>query len=227
MSGGLRRPAPAGGAGVAAGLWRLALLRPDGVACFAATREALLASFTPWIAVGIVLAILQLSVGRPLAGLSMLLQLVCVVLATPVLSQLLLQLWRQEAGWLRFATVYVWSQWLPNLLAFLLGLVADVALSAGVDPHLAIGLPILAWVAYALRLNWLVARTALGTGWVRTLLLLLWMGVGVSAILLGPSLLSQSQRASSGAPGSSAPEPSTQGGVRSAGAGSAGTGSAA
>ena len=189
MSGHQRRPTPDGGRGVAAGLWRLALLRPDRVACFSATREALLASFAPWFAVGIVFAMLALSAGRPLAGLSMLLQLICLVLAVPVLSQLLLQLWRQETGWLRFATVFVWSQWLPNLLALLLVLIVDVALSAGVDPHVAVGLPILGLIAYALRLNWLVARTSLGTGRVQTLLLLLWVGIGVGTILKAPLLL--------------------------------------
>ncbi len=211
MTGRRRRPVPAGASGVAAGLWRLALLRQDGVACFSATREALLASFAPWFAVGIVFAILALCVGRPLEGLSTLLQLVCLVLAVPVMSHLLLRVWRLEAGWLRFATVCIWSQWLPNLLALLLGLVADVALSIGVRPHLAILLPFLVLIAYALRLYWLVARTALGLDRGRTLLLLLWMGAWVGAISLAPLLLGERPQAPLAAPGVSAPGPAAQG----------------
>ncbi len=165
-----------------------------------------MASFAPWLAVGVVFALLELSAGRPFKGLSMLLQVVCVVLAAPVLSQALLQLWRLEADWLRFATVYVWSQWLPNLLALLLGWVASFALAAGADPHVAVAVPMLAWVVYTIRLNWLVVRTVLGTGWVRTLLLLMWMGAGVSAIVLGPSLISQWRQPPASAPPSGTPD---------------------
>ncbi len=182
------RPA-AGEAGVAAGLWRLALLRADGVACFSATREALLASFTPWLAIGIVFALYAARQGWPLAGLSTLAQIGCLVLAVPVLSHPLLRAWGVEARWLRFATVGLWSLLLPNLLALVLGSVADVALAAGADAHAAVLLPVLFLIGYALRLYWLVARTTLGLGWGRTLLLLLWMGVSLSIISQGPALL--------------------------------------
>lgn len=181
-----RRPAPPS---VAQGLWRLALLQADGVACFAATPEGLLASFAPWLAIGITLALLQSVEGHAAVGLSLLLQIICLVLAAPVLSHVLLRLWRQDAGWLRFSTVYVWSQWLPNALALLLLASAHLALSLGIPPHIALTAPTIAWFAYALRLNWLVTRTALGTGWVRTLLLLLWIGIGVGVILVGPTWL--------------------------------------
>lgn len=188
MSGKQNGPTPFGDTGVAAGLWRLALLRPDGVACFAVNRRALLAGLASWLAVSIVFSLFELS-GGLLAELSTLLQCVCLVLVPPVLSHPLLRHWGLEAGWLRFATVYVWSQWLPNLLVLVLMLIVDLALAAGAEPHVTVLLPILTLIAYAIRLNWLVARTALGMDWVRTLVLLVWISVGVGAILFAPALL--------------------------------------
>lgn len=185
----VRQPPDRPGEAVLAGLWEIGRLRAAGVARFAATPEGLLASFLPGLILSLFGGLMAVMRDQAWFGLSSLLQTVCAVLAVPVLSQSLLQLWGAEGGWLRYATAYGWSRWLLLVAVVLMLFVAYVAAGLGISPQLALGTATLLAVVYIVAIDWLIARVALGLGWWRTLLLLLFVEIGTVVLVLGPTVI--------------------------------------
>lgn len=90
---------------------------------------------------------------------------------------------------MRYATAYGWSRWLLLVAVVLMLFVAYVAAGLGISPQLALGTATLLAVVYIVAIDWLIARVALGLGWWRTLLLLLFVEIGTVVLVLGPTVI--------------------------------------
>ena len=162
--------------------------RMDGMALFGATPEAFLASLAPLLAFPAAGAILLLLSGKVVeAGAAVLITLVAQ-LAPPVLSYTLARAWRQEGGWLRYATAYDWSQWAILAVMFVLlaglRLAMDAGLSeGGADTLFAFGVG-----GYALWLHWRLARHGLGLSRWRATAMVLVVSLGTVLLVFIPLL---------------------------------------
>lgn len=162
--------------------------RMDGMALFGATTEAFLASLAPLLAFPAAGAILLLLSGKAVEAAAAILITLVAQLAPPVLSHTLARAWRQEEGWLRYATAYNWSQW--AILAVMFGLLTvlrvamDAGLSeAGADTLFAFGVG-----GYALWLHWRLSRHGLGLSRWRATAMVLVVSLGTVLLVFVPLL---------------------------------------
>jgi len=174
---------------VAIAVVRLARFRADGLAAFDATPTGLLNALAPWLAFALVGFVLTLVAGAPDSALGELLGVVVALLTPPVLSYSAARLWGREAAWMRYAVAVVWCQWVipPAFLAsaFVSGALVEVGLPQ--DEAMLAG--ILSLLAYALSLNFFIARHALDLSRWRTAALLAIVNVGTGALVTAPSLV--------------------------------------
>ena len=169
------------------GIMRLARGQVDGLAQFGATPQAFLASLAPLLAFSLVGA--GLLAGQAGFGgvLMILLVLVVAHLAPPVLSHAMAKYWDREDWWLRYATAYNWVQCALPLAALPLAVGMQVAVILGIPPRTALSLGLLAFVVYALWLQWLLARHGLDLSRGRAAVVVALVHVGTYALALGPA----------------------------------------
>ena len=87
------------------------------------------------------------------------------LLAPPVLSEVMARLFGRQQEWLRYATAFNWSRW-AMLLALGVGLMLMATLvSAGLDEPAAVGVGLVAILAYGVVLDVFVARVGLRLAW--------------------------------------------------------------
>jgi hypothetical protein len=177
------RPPPA------IGIARLARFRADGLAAFDASPTGLLNALAPWVAFALVGFVLVVVSGSPRVALGDLFATLVALLTPAVLSHALARLWRHEAGWLRYAVAVVWCQWVmpPALLAAVI--LSGVLVAAGLPSEDATLFGALALLAYALSLNFFIARHALDLSRWRTLALVAIVNLGTGALVTVPVLL--------------------------------------
>ena len=173
----------------AAGVARLARFRADGLAAFDASAVGLLNALAPWVAFALVGCLLALAAGTPRAALEGLLGSLVALLAPPVLSQALAQLWGRAANWPRYAVAATWCQWVmpPALLAAVLA--SGVLMAMGMPQTAAETLAGLAMLVYALALHVFLAWRGLALALWRAVVLVVVVQVGTATLTLGPLLL--------------------------------------
>jgi hypothetical protein len=174
---------------VAVGVARLARFRADGLAAFDATPTGLLNALAPWLAFALVGFVLVLVAGSPGTALGDLLGTVVALLTPPVLSYSAARLWGREAGWMRYAVAFVWCQWVMPPALILALLLSGVLVAAGLPSEQAELAGMLALLAYALSLNFFIARHALDLSRWRAAALLAIVNVGTGALVTAPSLV--------------------------------------
>lgn len=173
----------------AAGVARLARFRADGFAAFDASPVGLLNALAPWFAFALVGGGLALAGGTPRAAAGELLGSLVALLAPPVLSQGLAQLWGRAAVWLRYAVAAVWCQWVmpPALMAAVLG--SGVLIALGVPEHVAEMVAGLAALGYTLALHVFLARRGLSLSLWRAGVVVAAVNLGTAGLAFGPLLL--------------------------------------
>ena len=171
------------------GVLRLATGHADGLAQFGDTPEAFLGSLAPLVAFPLVGGVLMLLQGGGMTALSDLLATLCALLAPPVLSYEVAQLWGCAARWTRFAVAFNWCQWAIPVLASMLVVVAGILLTLGVPDDACVALVIAGLAGYGLWLHWFLARHGLGLGGGRAALLVFGVNFATVVLVLGPRLL--------------------------------------
>lgn len=177
------------GRNIVRGILRLATGHADGLAQFGDTSDAFLASLAPLVAFPLVGAALMLVGGGGLAALSDLLATVCALLAPPVLSHELAQVWGCAARWTRFAVAFNWCQWVIPVVASMLVMVAGLLLALGVPNDACLAVVVVGLAAYGMWLHWFLARHGLGLGRGRAILLVVGVNLVTVCLVLGPRIL--------------------------------------
>jgi hypothetical protein len=188
MTGPAAKPQPR--FGIIRGIARLACGRADGLAQFAGTRQAFLASLFPLIAFP-VLGELLVALRGDVPSLTDLLATLCALLAPPVLSFSIARHWGREALWPRFATAFNWCQWAIPAIAFLLLLAVSVLISLGMPNETAGHLWILSLAGYGVWLHWFLARRALNLSVIRAVVLVVVVNAATVALVMGPLLVAR------------------------------------
>lgn len=173
----------------AAGVARLARFRADGLAAFDASPVGLLNALAPWFAFALVGGGLAFAGGAPRSAAVELLGSLVALLAPPVLSQGLAQVWGRASAWLRYAVAATWCQWMmpPALLGAVLA--SGLLVALGVPQKVAETLAGLAAVAYALALHLFLARRGLALSLWRAGVVVVAVDLGTAALAWGPLLL--------------------------------------
>jgi len=173
----------------AIGVARLARFRADGLAAFDATPKGLLNAFAPWFAFALVGFVVVLVAGNPRTALGDLLATVVALLTPAVLSHLLVRRWDREGAWMRYAVAVVWCQWVMPPALFASVLVIGLLVAIGLPEDGAVLIGMLALLAYALALNFFVARHALGLSRLRTTALVAIVNLGTGGLVTLPTLV--------------------------------------
>jgi hypothetical protein len=161
--------------------------RPEGIAQFGDTSQAFVSSLIPLIVFPLLRAVL-LPAGDGLPRGTVLLATITWVLATAVLSHLMAQVFRQEPRWKRYATAVNWNNWILQF-GVIVALVAATGLaSAGMNPNIALIASFAALGAYALWLQFFLARHGLSLSRGRAVLLILAVNGGTTALVMVPEL---------------------------------------
>ncbi|HWA80996.1 MAG TPA: hypothetical protein VG848_11885 [Acetobacteraceae bacterium] len=187
MSG--RQPPRSGFQTVVLGIALIARGRPEGLTHFGDTPQSFLASLAPLVAFPLVGAALLALNGAVHAGMVSFLETLSVLLAQPVISELLAAAWGREKLWLRYATAFNWCQWVIPVLGSLLIVIIGVLVTLGMPSGW--GMPALlgALGGYGLWLQWFLAKHGLALGGWRAGILVLLVNLGTAALLLGPHFL--------------------------------------
>lgn len=173
----------------ARGVARVALFHEDGLALFDASPKGLLNALAPWLAFSLVAAALMAARLDAAVGLGDLLGSVIVLVAPPVLSHALARFWGREAGWLRYAVAFAWTQWVMPP-ALVLALTASFFLmSSGLPDPLAQTVALVGLLVYALALNVFVAERALRLSRWRAVAMVVAVNVGAAVAVLAPRAL--------------------------------------
>ncbi|HUA78684.1 MAG TPA: hypothetical protein VMA86_13525 [Acetobacteraceae bacterium] len=187
MSG--RKPRREGPPAVLLGIAMIARGQPEGIAQFGDTSQAFLASLAPLIAFPLVGGALLAMNGAVHAGIVSFLETLSVLLAQPVISELLAGWWGRSGQWLRYATAFNWCQWLIPVLGSLLIVVIGLLITLGMPSNWGMPLLLLGVCGYGLWLQWFLAVHGLALGHVRAGVLVLIVNLCTAAILLVPHLL--------------------------------------
>jgi hypothetical protein len=188
-----RRGRPFGGGGgppaVMLGIGLIARGRAEGLTHFGNSAQAFLASLAPLVAFPLVGGMLLALNGEIHAGIVSFLETLAVLLAQPVISELVAAWWGRGDQWLRYATAFNWCQWLIPVLGSLLIVVIGLLITMGMPSSW--GMPVLlAGVGgYGLWLQWFLAQHGLALGRVRAGVLVLLVNLGTAALLVVPRLL--------------------------------------
>ena len=111
------------------------------------------------------------------------------LLAPPVLSEVMARLFGRQQEWLRYATAFNWSRW-AMLLALGVGLMLMATLvSAGLDEPAAVGVGLVAILAYGVVLDVFVARVGLRLAWWQAALVVITVNGASALLVLVPRLL--------------------------------------
>lgn len=171
------------------GMLRVARGRVDGLELFGATPQAFLASLAPLVAFPLVGAALMLTDQGAVRAATTLLFTVVAQLAPPVLSHAVARAWGREAYWLRYATAFNWCQWALPLAAMALLIVLQLGLYAGLPEEVADVVLLGGLAAYALWLNWLLARYGLALSRWRAAGMVVVTTVGTLVLAVGPGVV--------------------------------------
>jgi hypothetical protein len=171
------------------GIARVACGRVAGLAHFAGTQQAFLASLAPLLAFPLVGTALLLLRGGGLPALADLFATITALLAPSVLSFEFARWWQREAEWLRFATTFNWCQWALPVVVTLLLTVLGVLSQTGLSEPAATVLLVVGVLGYGLWLHWFIARHALRLSGVRAGLLVLGVNLGTALLILVPRLI--------------------------------------
>jgi len=178
-----------GRSNVLLGVVRIAVGRPDGIACFANTPQAFLVSLAPMgglllagVAQGIAMGVGIRILGETLPPL-------CALLAPSVISHEFARLWHRQASWLRFATAMNWCQLALPFIGMALLVLVSMAKASGLPPQTANVVLVLGLGGYAMWMHWFLARHGLNLGSGRSALLVLGVNFGTALLVFGPRLL--------------------------------------
>jgi hypothetical protein len=156
---------------------------------FGDTAEAFLASLAPLVAFPLVGALLMVAAGGGLSALTDLLATLCALLAPPVLSYEVAQLWGCAARWPRFAIAFNWCQWAVPLVASLLVVLAGILLSLGVPNETCLLAVVAGLATYGMWLHWFLAHHGLGLSRIRAAVLVIGVNLVTVCLVMGPRLL--------------------------------------
>ena len=171
------------------GAMEIALGRPKGLGRFGDTEQAYLASLAPMVALALVAAGLGMVSGVGMVAVTSFFLMLVAQLAPAVLSHALAVRWGREGQWLRFATAFNWCQWVLPVFLFLLLVLVQGAVEAGV-PQAGTGRFVVGALAvYALWLHWTLARHGLELSRIRAGVLVLLVNFGTGLLVVGPQLL--------------------------------------
>jgi len=160
------------------GIGLLARGRREGFAEFGGKPDDFLASLGPLLAFPLLGAILLMLSGHGLLALRELLPSLCAILAPPVLSQALAQLWHRDEPWLAYATAFNWCRVLVLVALLAVGLPVVVA-----------RVLLVALIIYLLWLDWFLARYGLEIGPWQAVIVVLTINMGTAALVFGPAFL--------------------------------------
>lgn len=173
------------------GILELVIGRASGFARFTASPRHFMRATLTLMSVPAILSLLVMANYGPILALSIMLLMVCALLAPVLVAHRLALAWDREPGWLRFATAFMWTR---------LGLIAVIALLlAAVTPMVAFGMPSKlavsliqsALTAYVLWFDWFLVRHGLQVTSGRAVLCVLAMNFVTSMLIFGPVLLQQ------------------------------------
>lgn len=179
---------------VARGIWRLARLKPEGFAEFAATPQAFLNSLAPLVAFPLVGGVLMLVRGVGAAALTDLLATLIAVLAPTVIGAALAQRWGHGARWLRFAVAFNWTQWAVPVAALLMLVAVGVLRGVGLSEDQAVTVWLLGIAGYAIALHFFLARQGLGVSRGQAVLFVAAINLGTAALVIGPRFVAAALR---------------------------------
>jgi hypothetical protein len=171
------------------GAAQLAIGRGEGMARFGDTPQAFLASLAPLVAFPLVGAALLLFSGAEDGAMTTLFMTLVAQLAPAALSHILAVRWGREAEWLRYATAFNWCQWAIPVVAFLMLLVLQAAIGAGMPEPVAASVLVFALAGYGLWLHWFIARNGLALSGGRAALLVVLVNAGTLLLVMGPRLI--------------------------------------
>ncbi|MEJ1974686.1 MAG: hypothetical protein WDN49_00235 [Acetobacteraceae bacterium] len=146
---------------VGLGILLVARGRPEGLRYFDDTRQAVLSSLAPLVALLLVVVLLALFNDAGVALLVDVLILAIGLLATLVLSYEVARRWGRADEWYRFAVAYCWCHWRGAAGHVVLLLASSLLIAGGVPADLAVGAGQIGLLLYALWLYWFLARHAL------------------------------------------------------------------
>ena len=173
--------------GPLSGVLRLMRGKMDGLADFAATPRAFLVSLAPLMAVAVVGAMLLSGQPGMVGGFpGTLLELLIVHLAPPVVSHALARYWDREDWWLRYATAFNWLQCALPLAALPLAVALQVLVGLGVPVGAAVRLGVVAFLAYLLWVQWMLARHGLDLSRGRAAAVVAGVYLGTYVLATGP-----------------------------------------
>lgn len=171
------------------GVGLIARGRASGLNCFRDTTQAFLYSLAPGVGIMAASVVESLAEGDGIRAMAEIPGTVCVLLAPSVLSYEMARFWGREAFWHRYIVAFNWCQWLLPLIAFVLLVGLSLLQPAGIDPQTALPVLVVCLAAYALWLNWFLARHGLAlSGW-RAAGLVAVVNAGTMAIVFGPTLI--------------------------------------
>ncbi|WP_158742483.1 hypothetical protein [Acidisphaera sp. L21] len=175
---------------VVIGILLVARGRADGLRLFGDTSQSVLSGLAPlgaFLLVGVVAAL----VGHDRETLTDLLSVSIGFLGPLVLSFEVARRWNRAAQWRRFATAFCWCQWAaPLALAVVLILMA-IMMTVGIQPEIAAGVGVALMFAYAVWLNWFLARHALELTPLRAVALVVIVNFLTIMLILVPQVVSQ------------------------------------
>ncbi len=168
------------------GLIGTARFQSEGLAAFGEGVQQVLGSLAPLLALPVVILLLMLLSGR-LGEVADVLSLVDALLMQMVVSEALARRWGREREWGRYATAINWCQWAVPPVGMLLAVVLPVLMGFGADPAVAATIWVMALAAYALALQWFVARHALRIGVGRAVVMVLAVNAATAAVVILPT----------------------------------------
>ncbi len=175
--------------GIVRGVSLMARFRADGLAYFAGGVPQVMGSLMPLLAFPAAFLLLMLAAGGRLRDVAELLSVIDAVLLQLVLSEALARRWDREAEWGRYAVAFNWCQWAVPVVGIGLMVGLRFLVGAGLPPMLAAPLAVVALAAYALGLQWFVARQALRLGGARAALLVAGVNLCTAAVVIVPAQL--------------------------------------
>lgn len=171
------------------GVALMATFRAEGAALFGGGVQQVLASLAPLLAFPAVFLLLMVVSGGKLGDLAELLSVIDALLVQVVLSEALARRWGREEEWGRYATAFNWCQWAVPPVGMLLMIALRLLIGLGLPPVMAAPLTVVGLAAYALALQWFVARTALRIGSGRAALLVFGVNACTAAVVILPPQL--------------------------------------
>ena len=168
------------------GVARLARGKADGINQFGGTRESFLASLAPLVAFPLVGSALMTLGGDGLGALTDLLMSLTALLAPPVLSFEVANLWQKGAQWPRFATAFNWCQWAIPVLGSVVLMVLGALMTMGLPAQAARLIAVILLAGYALWLHWFIARHGLELSGTRAAILVIAVNTVTVALVVLP-----------------------------------------